>query len=390
MGIEFCSAHAGGDAAQAAALLIDAICARLAQPKLVLVFASMKQGLGEMLPRVAKAFPTAVVIGSSTAGEFTDGADTRDGTVAVALGGDGLEVHGGLGRGLKDDVMGAVQGSLASLPAAVDGKPHRTALLLLDTLAGRGEEAALLASALLGEDVRLAGGAAGDDQMATTWVGLGSEVATDAVVTAMLYTTRPLGVGVSHGHRPLSPKLTVTRADGNVIREVDGRPAWEVWVEHTRGAALERGIDPAALDDPSRILDFLVVYEAGLQIGRAYKMRAPLLRGADGSLTFACGVPEGTRFQIMEGLPEAQIESAREAAQRAVEQLGGSASGAVVFDCVCRKAILKERFREAIEAIATAVGGPVGGFETYGEIALEIGAMSGFHNTTTVVVAFPR
>jgi len=35
-------------------------------------------------------------------------------------------------------------------------------------------------------------------------------------------------------------------------------------------------------------------------------------------------------------------------------------------------------------------GVPVAGLETYGEIALDAGDMSGFHNTTSVVLAFPR
>lgn len=35
-------------------------------------------------------------------------------------------------------------------------------------------------------------------------------------------------------------------------------------------------------------------------------------------------------------------------------------------------------------------GAPLAGFETYGEIALDAGDMSGFHNTTSVVLAFPR
>ena len=34
-------------------------------------------------------------------------------------------------------------------------------------------------------------------------------------------------------------------------------------------------------------------------------------------------------------------------------------------------------------------GAPLAGFETYGEIALDVGAMSGFHNTTAVVLALP-
>ena len=35
-------------------------------------------------------------------------------------------------------------------------------------------------------------------------------------------------------------------------------------------------------------------------------------------------------------------------------------------------------------------GAPVAGFETYGEIALDAGDMSGFDYTTSVVLAFPR
>jgi hypothetical protein len=40
--------------------------------------------------------------------------------------------------------------------------------------------------------------------------------------------------------------------------------------------------------------------------------------------------------------------------------------------------------------MAEEVGGaPLVGLETYGEIALDAGDLSGFHNTTTVVLAFP-
>jgi methyl-accepting chemotaxis protein len=59
-----------------------------------------------------------------------------------------------------------------------------------------------------------------------------------------------------------------------------------------------------------------------------------------------------------------------------------------VFDCICRNLILGDRFADAVRAIADELGGaPVAGFETYGEIALCEGDLSGFHNTTSVVLA---
>jgi methyl-accepting chemotaxis protein len=61
-----------------------------------------------------------------------------------------------------------------------------------------------------------------------------------------------------------------------------------------------------------------------------------------------------------------------------------------VFDCICRNLILKDGFDRAISAMSEALGGaPLAGFETYGEIALGAGDLSGFHNTTSVVLAFP-
>ena len=70
---------------------------------------------------------------------------------------------------------------------------------------------------------------------------------------------------------------------------------------------------------------------------------------------------------------------------------GTKLAGALVFDCGIRKVTLGDRFFDAVKAISTALDGvPLAGFETYGEVALEPGDFSGFHNTSTVVLAFPE
>jgi methyl-accepting chemotaxis protein len=136
---------------------------------------------------------------------------------------------------------------------------------------------------------------------------------------------------------------------------------------------------------------YLLAYEGGLATGNAYKIRAPLARKEDGAIQFACGIAEGAVLRITHSTPELQIESAREAARRARKQLGGPAAGALVFDCICRNLILGDRFETAVKAMSSELGDvPLAGFETYGEIALAAGDMSGFHNTTSVVLAFPR
>jgi methyl-accepting chemotaxis protein len=300
-----------------------------------------------------------------------------------------------MGTGLKQSPERAVEQALQGLPREVNGYAHRTAILLLDPLAGNGEETTLIASSMLGADVRLAGGAAGDDlRMERTHVAFGRRAEANAIVLALIFSKHPLGVGASHGHRPVSQPLRVTKSSGNIVMEIENRPAYEVWVEHTRGRAAEQGIDVDALVR-GKEGGYLLRYEAGLAAGAGlndFKIRAPLSRGDDGSITFACGIPEGSVIRITESVAERQIESAREAARRARKQLGGSrAAGAIVFDCICRNLILGDDFSRAVRGISEELGDVrVAGFETYGEIALDVGDMSGFHNTTSVVLAFPE
>lgn len=359
------------------------------QPSLILTFVSPSQPLGGVVDALAAAYPTAKVLGASSAGEFNQHGDAKQSISAFALCGD-LEVSVGFGAKLSEDAEGAVRAALDHGSSSRE-YPHETAIMLLDPLTGKGEEATLLAAALLGPDVPMAGGAAGDDlAMKHCEVAVPGQVASDAVVFARLRTKTRLGLGVAHGHTPLAGPFTATRAQDNVIFELDGRPAFEVWLEATRSDATQRGVDLASLPD-GELGAYLLQYEVGLATGDSYKVRAPLSRGSDGSLSFACGVPEGASLHIMKGQPPEQVASARQAACSARAQVDGPIAGALVFDCICRNLILGEAFAGAVRAISSELGGvPIAGFETYGEIALEAGDMSGFHNTTSVVLAFPR
>ena len=394
MGFSFQRAHLDGAAPGASVAELVANLGAAAPEgegaKLIVTFASPKQDLAALTAAASAAHPGAVVVGASSAGEFTEAGDARGSAAAVAIGGD-IKVFAGMGRGLSRGPQRAVAEALEGLPRVVPGYPHALALLLVDALAGNGEEAALLVSDALGDGFVLAGGAAGDDlAMKAAPVALGGAAEADALVVVTLFSKEPVGIGVAHGHRPLSPPMRVTRAEGNVVFEVDGKPAWTVWREAVRTSAAAAGYDVDNLTG-EQCGALLLRYEAGISTGDAYKIRAPLRIEAGGALRFASAVPEGTELQITESEDSRQVESAVRAAETARRALGGAPiAGALVFDCVCRRLILQRRFREAIGGMSAALGGaPLAGFETYGEIALGPDDMSGFHNTTSVVVAFP-
>jgi methyl-accepting chemotaxis protein len=181
-------------------------------PAFALVFASTKQPLDTLMPVLAEGLGSPVWLGASTAGEFTERGDVKGGVTAVAIAGD-FRAYAGMGHGLKANPMAAVQQALAALPAKLEGFPHRTVVMLVDPLSGAGEEATLIAAALLGDGARLAGGAAGDDlAMKSTQIALGEKVASDAVVLAAVFSKAPAG-----SRPPLGPGA------GDLLRPVRGR-----------------------------------------------------------------------------------------------------------------------------------------------------------------------
>src|SRR2546429_59810 len=88
------TALARGAPPAAAAELARAIDDKLAGqgPALLTVFSSTSQPLPEILPLLHARFPGTVVLGASTAGEFTEQGDTKGAVAAFAVRGD-LIVH---------------------------------------------------------------------------------------------------------------------------------------------------------------------------------------------------------------------------------------------------------------------------------------------------------
>lgn len=334
------------------------------------------------------------LIGCSSAGEFTHRA-TGNGCVSLALvSSDEMRFFTGIGTGLGDDVPSAVRDAIREFPSQVEGFPYQSAITLHDGLTGVGEQLSIVTQKKLGPQVSLAGGSAGDGMaMEQTHVFCDDRIETDAVVMALITSKKPLAIAVDHGHLPLSEPLTVTRSEGGVVHELDGRPAFDVWKDCVRDHALaEFDIDVEAVEPESTELTKLMTrYEFGIDQGRAYKIRWPgLTTTTDGRLHFAVSVPEGTVFRVMHSPIDNQIDAIRAAGRTALEQLEGDPAGGFVYDCVCRSVILDDQFGDAIGVLADDLGVPFAGFETYGEICMERGQTSGYHNTTAVVMLLPR
>src|SRR5688572_14822772 len=104
------------------------------EPVLIAAFGSPSIDLAATLSMLARRFPDAVVLGSTTSGEFTHEGDGNKTVALFALAGD-YRITAGMATGLAASPERAVASALDGQPDAVEGYPHRTNVVLLDALA---------------------------------------------------------------------------------------------------------------------------------------------------------------------------------------------------------------------------------------------------------------
>ena len=360
----------------------------------VVVFCSSSYDYDKVVETVRAQTGEASLIGASTAGEFTDEQAGEGGIVVTAIASDEMIFYTGIGHGLSDDLHGAVEEAAAQIPDEQADHPHRVGINLHDGLTGRGEEIAMLAYQQF--PIPFSGGSAGDDiALEETFVFHNDQIATDSIVLAVIGSEKPFALGVEHGHEPVSEPLAVTEADGSVVHELDGKPAFAAFADAVDDVAQERyGIDPHAVEaGDEEFVELLTRFQFGIKSGGDdYKVRwAGPTPSTDGPMAFATTIPEGTELTVMDSSRDNQIEAARQSAENTLGAMADAElAGALVFGCACQGAILGERFGESVDEMTAELGVPLAGFQTYGEICMQEGEMRGYHNTTSSVLGFPE
>jgi len=194
-------------------------------------------------------------------------------------------------------------------------------------------------------------------------------------------------IGVAQGCMPIDEPYVVTRADGNAIEQIAGRPALEVLGDAIR--ALPRGeerirragvfaglaMDPAK--SPLERGDFLVRNLVGLEQASGAVVVAERVR-----------VGQTVQFQIRDA--EASREDLTATLETLARRLGGRrpAFGAY-FDCAGRGQGLFGVADHDVTLIRKHLGEfPLVGFFGNGEFA-PVGRRNFFHNYTGALVVFP-
>ena len=368
--------------------------AGIVEPDFVFMFASIGYDQRSLLRTVREATGGVPLTGCSAEGTINGEEADESGfsVVVTTISSDDLQWTNGIARRLEDDARAVGQ------QVAQDLLPHLSAdtiglfvfpdglitLTLENFFAGLEENLSTL------QFLPLWGGGAGNnlDTVGPTYQYCDDEVISGGISYALLSGKAQASWAISHGLVPIGGERIVTRSKGNVIYEIDDKPAVEVLKEYLPEQALTEERDwmryaislALCFRAPSHMKD------------EEYVVRGvPALRMADGSIIVQTEVSEGTSVWFSSRDKEKMITGLDRMARQIKEQLGGEKPKLVFqFECLTRgKTMLREqeklqilkRFRQYVDPEA-----PWAGFYTIGEIG-PVEKHNDLHLFTSVVLA---
>lgn len=346
---------------------------------LVLVFAATELLKDrEVFEALRGQYPEAHLCGCSTSGEIYNAGVFDDTLVATAV---SFEHTGVMGASITLNAVSSSYEAGALLARSIDMDRLVHVFVLSDGLNVNGSELARGLTDSLPEGVTVTGGLAGNaDRFEETYVFWDKPPAQNTLAIVGFYGDRlKVGCGSMGGWDPFGPERVVTRSSGNVLFELDGKSALELYKNYLGDHAEQL---------PAAGLLFPLSIRTG--DGEEATVRTILaVNEQESSMTFAGDIPEGSYARLMKANFERLIDGAHGAAVTSSKAIDPTpAELAILISCVGRKLVLKQRVEEEIET-AREVLGPgtiLTGFYSYGEISPFVpGAKCALHNQTMTV-----
>ncbi len=351
-------------------------------PNACWLFCAAAPRLRDLLLGLNEAVSPSVVIGCTADGEISTEGFSSGSAVLGGIVSDRIDFHVASVEDVGRDSQGAGAKLGRLLPSDV-----RHVQIFSDGVTGNGCAILRGLTAVLGKNIPISGGTAADaGQFRRTWQFVGTELLSDAAVAVGMSGIFELGTGVRSGWSPIGLAKKVTRSSGNVVFELNGQPALEVY-ERFLGKHADK-LPGVGVEYPFGLVD-----KAG-NVGEEgyYLLRATMsVNRGEGSITFAGEIPEGALVRLTCGEYTSVLEAAEKAARLAQEGLQGSLPSMVFFySCMARRIVLGRRTKEEIDQIRSVFGAdvPVLGFYTFGEYCrVGCDGPSLFHNETATVSA---
>jgi hypothetical protein len=357
--------------------------AGVGKPDFVFMFASIGYDQHTLLHAVREATGGAPLTGCSAEGTIAaeDADESNFSVVVTAISSDDLQWTNGLATGLSADSRAVgqrvAQDLLPNLSPSTIGLfifPDGMSVTFDSFFTANFDDflAGLEGSLPSDRFLPLWGGGAGNNfnAGAPTYQYCDDEVVSNGVSYALLSGKAQAGCAISHSLIPIGGERRVTRCEGNVIYEIDGKPAAEVLKEYLPEEALADDEDWL----PYSVSLALCFRAPSYMKDEDYVVRGiPAVKMADGSITVQTEVSEGTSVWFSSRDKQKVATGLDRMAAQIKEQIRGEKPKLVFqFDCATRgkmmfrdqeKLQLLKRFRQSVGPDV-----PWAGLYAFGEI----------------------
>ena len=331
-----------------------------------------RERIGHVCKTIARMLPEALYAGCSSNGNIVNG-DFSGGSIAVVC--TLFEYPTTKVELLQYPLQADTQESVVKMLAAeVDQRPWVKAVELLVTIRGMSMTTLCECLSKIRKDVQIFGGGAfcADLDKDDTCVFSKAGGYQEKGIVFILFGGEDFHVESSFvtGWKPLGSFLNVTATDGCFLKELNHRPAYEIYYKylHIRN---DENFFNNTLEFP-----FLYRYN-GIDI-----MRAPVASNPDGSLTMTSDMNQDVQARIAYGDPWTILDSAWKEGNRLLQF---APECIFVFSCAARRTFWGNnevgKETEPYQRIA-----PTSGFYTSGEF-LRTGDNVNQHNVTQVIAA---
>lgn len=225
--------------------------------------------------------------------------------------------------------------------------------------------------------ITLSGGLCGDDdRFERTLASLNGPPSPGTIVAIGFYgETLEITSANDSGWIPFGPERIITKSSGNILYELDGLPALDLYKKYLGSRAKE--LPNAALLFPLRLRK---------ETQSSFLVRTILsIDEENNAMTLAGDMPEGGKVQLMMSNVEDIVGAAHTAAELAMKHRESPPELGLLVSCVGRKLVMDQRTEEELEEVVSVVGQKttIAGFYSYGEIAPFVGQIgSELHNQT--------
>jgi len=215
----------------------------------------------------------------------------------------------------------------------------------------------------LGRQVPITGGMACDgNNFQETFVGLNMAPKEKEVVAIGFYgDALKVGYAAQGGWEPFGVDRIITKADDNILYELDGENALDLYIEYMGGSM--DNLATRALMFPFSIRKDKFTKERIIRTFDKYDEK-------EKSLRFSGDIPQGYIAQFMKGNVENLSQGARVSAQMASQDIAlDDKTVVLVVSCLGRQVAMGQRVGDEIDEIVKVFGGDVSltGFYSHGE-----------------------